>query len=626
MPFCPLQQVSEASVFPGIPRLVNARASSWPVLAQVLMSHTKGVNSVAFSPEGRRVISGSSDRKIRIWNAFNGREMAVLEGHTGSVQSVAFSPDGRYIASGSRDGSVRIWDADDGLEVTVIRDQGPGWVFSVAFSPDGQCVIFGCSHRTLGFSMLNMNTVCQTVELEGHSKGVTAVAFCRSGQRVLSGSLDKTVRLWDSRTYKQMVVWEGHTDYVRSVAFSPDGELAVSGSDDRTVCVWNVLTGSRISTLTGHSDCVRTVAFAPDGKRVLSGSRDRTVRIWPNIRASAGKELILLEGRESHVNSAVFSSHGQRVVTGSEDGAVRIWNPLSSCSSELVTEPVVGNPAIRAVAISADGTRAASAHPHDHALYLWDLVSSDSPEPGETPNSTLFRVLNPLHVPQELHNEPDVTPVWPRKLGGHTASVVSLAFSPDARHLVSGSWDKSVRIWDALLGKPLAQLKGHSDFVHFVSFSPSAEHVLSLSYDATARVWDVATATQVAMLDPINDIVSHALWLNDSPVYLRRHGKWQWRDETKVTDGRGALGVDADDVAGVLRADSLTWEVKSGWVLLNTHYGASTTRLCWLPPSRRGSLYAACGHAIIIGTKAGVITILDFSATLKLLKEVGALD
>src|SRR5712675_1856739 len=160
----------------------------------------------------------------------------------------------------------------------------------------------------------------------GHSSGVISVAFSRDGSRIVSGSWDKTIRLWDAETGDPIgKPLEGHSSRVESVAFSPDGSRIVSGSSDNTIRLWDAETGDPIvKPLEGHSSSVESVAFSPDGCRIVSGSSDNTIRLWDAETGDAiGKPL---EGHSSGVNSVAFSPDGSRIVSGSEDNAIRLWD------------------------------------------------------------------------------------------------------------------------------------------------------------------------------------------------------------------------------------------------------------------------------------------------------------
>jgi WD40 repeat protein len=157
--------------------------------------------------------------------------------------------------------------------------------------------------------------------LEGHTGDVYSVAFSSDGSRIVSGSKDCTVRIWDAVSDMVLYTLEGHTDWVRSVAFSSEGLHIVSGSDDRTVRIWDAISGVVQHTLKGHTDWVRSVAFSSNGSRIVSGSRDCTVRIWDAV---SGVVLHTLESHTGKVNSVAFSLDGLRIVSGSRDHTVRI--------------------------------------------------------------------------------------------------------------------------------------------------------------------------------------------------------------------------------------------------------------------------------------------------------------
>ncbi|KZP22853.1 WD40 repeat-like protein, partial [Athelia psychrophila] len=298
---------------------------NWPALpTQVFEGHSGSVNSVAFSPDGQCIASGSSDNTIRIWDAKTGSLLAEpFEGHTDYVFSVAFSPDSQRVASGSRDKTIRVWDAQTGALIAGPFKGHTGYVHSVAFSPDSQRIASGSEDKTVRIWDAKTGSLIAG-PFEGHTNCIFSVAFSLDSQRVASGSQDRTIRIWNAQTGALIAgPFEGHTDYVRSVVFSPDSQRIASGSEDKTIRVWDVKTGTLIaSPFEGHTDYVFSVAFSPDSQRVASGSRDKTVRIWD---AQTGTLIAgPFKGHTDYVHSVAFSPDSQRIALGSEDKTIRI--------------------------------------------------------------------------------------------------------------------------------------------------------------------------------------------------------------------------------------------------------------------------------------------------------------
>jgi WD40 repeat protein len=308
------------------------------VLERKLIGH-KWVNSVAVSPDGKWAASGAgssherNDWTVKIWDLDTGECRKTLEGHNDEVRSVAITPDGKRILSGSFDKTVRVWDAISGREVAKLKGHTDG-IWTVIALWDNAHGLSGGYDGTLKLWDLASGTclktiACGTVVLSG--------AVNTAGNRALSGHGDLSVRHWNLETGECLAVLKGHSGFVDSVRITPDERFAVSSSEDKTVKVWDLKTRTCVGTLEGHRNSVMSVAISPDGTLIAStGFIDDTVRLW-DLKSGACLQVIKLEATECPI-SVAFSPDGLRLVVGTTGGSIMVYR-LSRVRTAPPAEP-----------------------------------------------------------------------------------------------------------------------------------------------------------------------------------------------------------------------------------------------------------------------------------------------
>ena len=421
---------------------------------KILEDHTEDIWSVAFSPDGKTLASGSYDTTIRLWDVATGKTLNTLTGHTKTVTNVAFSPDGKILASGSSDTTIRLWDVATG-ETRHTLSNPDYYVNSVAFSPDGK-ILASNYGDTIRLWDVAAGEIRHTLTDTGSARNIT---FSPDGKTLTwtSASGDATVRLWDVATGE---IRHTLTDtHFYNFAFSPDGKTLV-GSSRAEIHLWDVATGETRHTLTGPISLTSFVAFSPDGK-ALAAKGGSTIWLWD---VATGEIRHTLPDTD-FANSVAFSPDGKTLVSGGQ-GTIRLWDVAAGEIRHTLTDatPYDAN----SVAFSPDGKTLASVKYRD-SIRLWDVVT------GEI-----------------RHTLTD------------TDSVARLAFSPDGTILASGgrySWDdKTIRLWDVRTGHLRATLTGHTKTPSGFVFSPDGSTLISTSGDGTIRVWDVRSGKQVKVL------------------------------------------------------------------------------------------------------------------------------
>jgi WD40 repeat protein len=549
--------------FPDDPRPQSARSLIGSLsrrLGQPLL-HDGPVYAIAFSPDGRTLITGCADNAARLWDAETYQPRDPLLSHQGQVLAVAFSPNGEMVLTGSADRTAQLWKVRTGMPLgePLHHDRR---VLGVAFSPDGETVLTGSADKTA--RLWDVQTGRRKVDLIGHQGWVSAVAFSPDGQTVLTGSYDTTARLWDAHTGEPKGAPRKHDRGVSAVAFSPDGKTLLTGSWDKKAWLWEADTPLQKGEPLEHEGWVSSVAFSPDGQTVLTGSFDKTARLW---NAATGQPRGEPMRHERWVNAAAFSPDGETVLTGSSDNTARLWD-VPSAKSMWHKDSVV------AIAFSPNGKKVLTGS-WDWKARLWDA------DTGE-----LLHVL------------------------GHERGANAVAFSPDGRTLLTGSYDKKVRLWDAETGELRRELRhgegmtAHDDGVTAVVFSPDGETLVTGSYDQTARVWNAATGELRRTLQHEDGVTAVAFSPDGRKVLTGSADKtarlWdaqtgtllpvKMRHEDRDGDGVTAVAFSADGetvITGSYDGTARLWDARTGEQQRTLRHDDWVTAVAFSPNSRR---------------------------------------
>jgi WD40 repeat protein len=413
-----------------------------------------------------------------------------------------------------------------GNELTTSLQQA-GWrlilgghelsVASAEFSPDAKRIVTVSKDKTA--RLWDAATGRELQVLRGHEAPLWTGVFSPDGSRILTASEDKTARIWDAATGAQIAVLRGHQDRVTDARFSPDGSRIVTSSFDKTARIWDAATANQISVLEGHENTVQTAEFSPDGSRIVTASDDTTARIWD---ASTAQQIATLRGHTKSVYAASFSPDGSRIVTGSNDDTARVWD---AASAREIMKPLEGHTDyVNCALFSPDGSQILTTSA-DHTAAIWDAASGARIRvllghenfvncASYSPNGKLIATASSDRTVRLWDAVPTDAPAL---LRGHGDGVRSAEFSPDGTRIVTASQDKTAWLWNIASGGQPMVLSGHEAPLWTAEFSPDGTKIVTASEDKTARLWDAATGKQSAVLQ------GHENWVLDAA--FSRDGK-----------------------------------------------------------------------------------------------------
>jgi WD40 repeat protein len=502
----------------------------------------------AFSPDGSRFVTASTNGRLRIWDAGSGRLLdtqRVRHIETGSVDfargyvltaggqknawlwklagdtvrklpaspkrvtHAAFSADGSLVVTASQDGHARVYRTATGNELSRTHGFDARSLTAAAFAPGGGRIVTGAANGVI--RIWNARTGRMVRRVGNQHRAVGDVEWSPTGDQIVTAGVDFNARIWSATRSSSPKVLGGHTGAVHAAGFSPNGARVATASADGTARIWDATTGVELNTLSGHTGPIFSVEFNPnENGTVVTASSDRTARVW---HAASTEIDAALRGRGQGgiVNDAAFSPDGRLVVTASRGSKARIWKPAKR-KQPLVTLPAQPG-ALNTAAFNRDGTEVVTASQSGRST-IWDAATGAAretlPGGGQPTYDAEFSPRGDEVVTASRGGAVTLWDVADRRrlvtLPGPHEAVNSAAFSPDGREVVTASRDGNARIWNvagsaASRPKLVQTLRGHKGPVEAAAFSPDGTEVVTAAGDRTVRIWNTADGKQIARLN-----------------------------------------------------------------------------------------------------------------------------
>jgi WD40 repeat protein/DNA-binding SARP family transcriptional activator len=438
-----------------------------------LRGHRAAVTSIAFSPDGAMLATGSDDGTVKLWDLASWLLVDTLTGQAGLVHAVRFSPDGKTLASGASDRSIWLWDLASRRRAAILaahplEKNGLG-IWRMEFSPDGRLMAAALPEGIAVWDLASRREIAGLISAQG-SQGV---AFSPKG-RILAFPDNRAVTLWDLAGKRPVAVLAGHPNRIQSLAFSPDGGILALGLEDGIIWLWEVATKRELACLKGHGDTVFALAFSPDGKSLATCGSDLTLRLWDT---ATKQQRAVLRGHAAQVFDLAYSPDGKLLASASSDRTAKLWKAAPGREEETLllrghTEGGLKawfSPDVLKVAVSPDAQFLASSGP-EKSVRLWNLATR--------------RGIG--------------------RLQGQTGELHSMAFCPEGKVLACGGGDGRITLWDVASRRARGVLRGRRGWVTAVVFSPDGR-LLASNPGAEVKVWEVATRRELATL-PIRDL------------------------------------------------------------------------------------------------------------------------
>ncbi|MFM6269383.1 MAG: hypothetical protein ACKPFA_23205, partial [Dolichospermum sp.] len=401
--------------------------------------HNEPIETIAITPDGTKIISGSQDKMIKVWDLATGKELISLSGHNGSIKKIAITPDGTKIISGSWDKTIKVWDLSKEYKISPVNGHLDS-IETIAITPDGKKIISGSQDKTI--KVWDLATAKELISLSGHNGSIETIAITPDGKKIISGSQDKTIKVWDLATGKELLAFSSCYNSVEKIAVTPDGNQIISGGWGYAIQVWDLATGQKLSTFSGHESFVNArkellslprhnepnngntceMSLTPDGTKMISGSLDKTINVWD---LATGKALLTFSSDYISVHKIAVTPDGNQIISGGWSPAIKVWDLSSGAElSTLYGHKELGfyggNSGINSIAITPDSTSIISGG-EDTTIKVWNLANR--------------KIVQTLY--------------------GHTNSAKTVLPTPDNQYIISGSLDQTIKVWHLDTGECL---------------------------------------------------------------------------------------------------------------------------------------------------------------------------